>query len=40
MNSHAASFRDKLQQEVCDKEEDFDIFPYITLSSLDIICGK
>lgn len=27
-------------EKVCDKGLEFDIFPYITLSALDIICGE
>lgn len=38
MNGHGHSLLEKLQAEKLDKGA-FDIFPYLTLNSLDIICG-
>lgn len=40
MNEHAGSLRDKLMSDHCDTDQPVDIFKYLTLSSLDIICGK
>ena len=40
MNNHAEGLRDKLATKVRDSQEAFDIFPYITLNSLDMICGE
>ena len=40
MNNHAEGLRDKLAKEVRNCQEAFDIFPYITLNSLDMICGE
>ena len=40
MNNHAEGLRDKLATEVRNSQEAFDIFPYITLNSLDMICGE
>lgn len=39
MNEHAVNLRDKLMSDHCNSDESVDIFKYITLSSLDIICG-
>lgn len=40
MNNHAGALRDKMMQEVCGLPAAVDVFPYITLNSLDMICGK
>ena len=40
MNNHAEGLRDKLATKVRNSQEAFDIFPYITLNSLDMICGE
>ena len=40
MNNHAEGLRDKLATEVRNSQAAFDIFPYITLNSLDMICGE
>ncbi|XP_067928638.1 cytochrome P450 4V2-like [Watersipora subatra] len=37
MNNHAATLKDKLQEDACDKGST-DVFPIITLNSLDMIC--
>jgi len=39
MNEHSLSLKEKLE-EVSIGGKPFDIFHYITLNSLDIICGK
>lgn len=40
INHHARHLQEKLQMETCDTNKSVDAFPYITLNSLDIICGK
>ena len=40
MNEASQSLVDKLQREACDTGVEYDIFTDLTLSSLDIICGK
>lgn len=40
MNNHAATIQEKLAKDVAGRKEPVDIFPYITLNALDIICGK
>ena len=40
MNEAADNLIDKLQREACDTGDVYDIFPDLTLSSLDIICGE
>ena len=39
MNCHASTLKEKLFSDVCDKDKPTDVFPYITLNSLDMICG-
>ena len=40
MNNHADTLQEKLFKEVSGRKEPVDIFPYITLNALDIICGE
>ena len=40
MNNHADTLQEKLLKEVSERKEPVDIFPYITLNALDIICGE
>ena len=40
MNDCSRNLVDKLNREACDIGVPYDIFPDISLSSLDIICGK
>ena len=40
MNNHAATLQEKLLKEISGRKEPVDIFPYITLNALDIICGE
>ena len=40
MNEAAGSLIDKLKREACYTGHEYDIFPDLTLSSLDIICGE
>ena len=40
MNNHADTLQEKLLKEVSGRKEPVDIFSYITLNALDIICGE
>lgn len=40
MNENTDNLVHKLKREACDSGRTYDIFPVLTLSSLDIICGN